>query len=258
MKNSTETQRDHFNTIAQEYSRTRESANHVLLKKLMWAAFFKRAKIKKIVFNKVLEPMCGMAEAYKMLRENFGDDFAYKGFDFSDEMVKLSKEKNKHLDIEWNDVTAFRGGEVKYDLIVILAGLHHVYSKVNSVVQTLSENQSKNGYFISFEPTHNNFIYETIRRKIYEKNEVFDSETEQGFDYQKFNKVFESNGYKKIDEVYPGLSSYILYFNPDAFPRLNVGGQWLVKMLFSLDRLFWSNWIGRKFSFATLTLWQKK
>ena len=61
----------------------------------------------------------------------------------------------------------------------------------------------------------------------------------------------------KVDEVYPGLLAYILYYNPDAFPALNIGGKFLVKGLFALDRLFWSGWIGRKLTFATMTIWKR-
>jgi len=68
---------------------------------------------------------------------------------------------------------------------------------------------------------------------------------------------FTDAGLAPKDLCFPGLSAYVLYYNPDAFPKLNLGGKKLVKTLFNLDRLFLRNTIGRVFSFATLSLWQK-
>ena len=68
---------------------------------------------------------------------------------------------------------------------------------------------------------------------------------------------FKDAGYEKVDEVYPGLLAYVLYYNPDAFPALNIGGGSLVRLLFCLDRLFWTTWVGRKMSFATMSLWRR-
>ncbi len=111
---------------------------------------------------------------------------------------------------------------------------------------------------MSFEPTHNNWLARRIRHPIYESNDLFDADTEQGFEYSDLDLYFKNAGYEKVDEVYPGLLAYILYYNPDAFPALNnVGGKFLVKGLFALDRLFWSGWIGRKLTFATMSIWKR-
>ena len=88
-------------------------------------------------------------------------------------------------------------------------------------------------------------------------NDLFDADTEQGFEYRDLERHFVEAGYRKVDEVFPGLLAYVLYYNPDAFPALNVGGTGLVRATFGLDRLFWTNAIGRKLSFATIGLWQR-
>jgi hypothetical protein len=125
------------------------------------------------------------------------------------------------------------------------------------VIKNLAGSLRSEGFFLNFEPTQHNFITRFIRNRIYRSNDIFDEDTEQGFDYPALSRYFRDAGFEKVDEVYPGLSAYVLYYNPDAFPFLNVGGAWLVKLLFALDRLFWGNMIGRKFSFATITLWKK-
>ena len=49
----------------------------------------------------------------------------------------------------------------------------------------------------------------------------------------------------------------MLYYNPDAFGWLNRGGAGLVRACFLMDRPFMRGHIGRKLSFATLSLWRK-
>ena len=113
------------------------------------------------------------------------------------------------------------------------------------------------GHFISLEPTHNNALLRAIRTRIYRKNALFDAGTERGFEFDDLSNCFHRNGFALEDQIYAGLSSYVLYYNPDAFPSLNIGGAGMVRFLFGLDSLCFRNWIGRAFSFATLSLWRK-
>lgn len=96
-----------------------------------------------------------------------------------------------------------------------------------------------------------------MRQRIYEKNALFDNETEQGFDLPALDAMFTQQQMMRVDQVYPGLLAYVLYYNPDAFPLLNRGGPRAVRSAFAIDRLFWRGWLGRTLSFATITLWRK-
>jgi hypothetical protein len=69
--------------------------------------------------------------------------------------------------------------------------------------------------------------------------------------------IFEKPGLKLRKILYPGLLSYVLYYNPDAFPFLNIGGRNLVDATYALDKLFYKNVVGRTLSFATLSIWTK-
>jgi SAM-dependent methyltransferase len=144
-----------------------------------------------------------------------------------------------------------------FDFIILIGGLHHVYSRTQDVLNSLKKSLRPGGYFLSFEPTHNNWLTRRIRRRIYKTNDLFDDNTEQGFEYRDLDRYFKIAGYNKVDEVYPGLLAYILYYNPDAFPALNCGEKFLVRSLFAIDRLFWNNCFGRKLSFATMSLWRQ-
>lgn len=256
MVNDLEQQREHFNGIAEKYFSARNHPNHVALKRLIWEHFFRRHPSIAHEVRSVIEPMCGMAEGYEILRQNTRADFDYLGFDYSEAMVEIARKDKPNLRVEWGDVTTFTSPVAPADLIILIGGLHHVYSRTNDVVANLTKALKPGGYFLNFEPTHNNWLARRARQKIYKTNSLFDNDTEQGFEREDLLAHFEKAGYEKVDEVAPGLAAYVLYYNPDAFPALNIGGPALVKTLFWLDRLFWTNWIGRKLSFATITLWR--
>ncbi|MBB5445178.1 MULTISPECIES: class I SAM-dependent methyltransferase [unclassified Paraburkholderia] len=257
MDNSVEQQRQHFNEISEKYFSARKDPNHLLLKELIWKNFLSRNKRIAPEIRRVLEPMCGMAEGYDILSKHLIEHMEYHGFDYSEKMVEFAKEVRPTLFIEWDDVTSFKASDNPYDMIILIGGLHHVYSRAPEVIKNLAQSLRSGGYFINFEPTQNNWLTRFVRNRIYKSNDIFDEDTEQGFDYSDLDRYFREAGYTKVDQVYPGLSAYVLYYNPDAFPLLNIGGKAAVRFLFALDRLFWGNLIGRKLSFATMSLWKK-
>ncbi|MFC5046826.1 methyltransferase domain-containing protein [Aquimarina hainanensis] len=254
MSDLIEQQREHFENISEKYYNARRATNHLCLKKLMWHFFFKNKKHLKNQQLSVLEPMCGYSEGKSILEENIGNLGSYEGFDYSSVLIKKVKEKNPALHVYVQDISTFKSDK-KFDIIIIIGGLHHVPSMCEQVVENLKNNLKEGGSFILLEPTHNNIIFRKIRERIYKKNELFDQETEKAFILKDLNQMFLKNGYTLKDQIYPGLLSYILFYNPDAFPFLNIGGKGLVKLLFRIDSLFFRNYIGRKLSFATLSLY---
>lgn len=251
-----EKQREHFENISEKYYNSRQLKSHLLLKDLMWDYFLKDKDCLKKNNLRALEPMCGYGEGKDILEKHLGTKILYSGFDYSKNLVEKIKKSNPLADVVEMDITKFNPTE-KYDLIIIIGGLHHVPFHVNSVLSKLYEALEKNGHFIYFEPTHNNWLFRKIRERIYKKNAFFDNDTERAFELKKINQVFLRHDFKIIDQIYPGLLSYIFYYNPDAFPFLNKGGNGLVKALFNFDKLFFRNFIGKKLSFATMTLLQK-
>ena len=253
-----EKQREHFNKISERYHSARSGANHLLVKDLIWRHFFARQSGLEGRVHRVLEPMCGMAEGYEILRKHVSEAFTYDGFDYSESMVELAKAHRPGLNLAHGDVTTYRTSGEPYDTIILIGGLHHVYSRAREVVGNLRDALKPGGLFISFEPTHDNWLWRRVRQRIYRSNDLFDADTEQGFEYRDLEGHFASAGFRKVDEVFPGLLAYVLYYNPDAFPWLNVGGATLARAAFAVDRLLWANWIGRKMSFATLGIWVRE
>lgn len=254
--NSVDQQREHFESISEAYFDARQHPNHLLYKKLMWGFFFQKNHRVLGGGEMVIEAMCGYSEGKAILEEHCLKDFEYTGFDYSESLVEKARKNFPNANIYVQDVTRFEGNE-QYDLMILIGGLHHVYAHVSTAMKCLSSALKPGGYMINLEPTQNNPLYRLARKKIYKENPLFDSETEQAFDLSELNNIYNQAGFKIEDQLYPGLLAYIMYYNPDAFPALNIGHLSTVKMLFNVEKYFYRSWLAMRFSFATLSLLKK-
>lgn len=251
-----EQQREHFEKVSPRYYTSRQSKNHLLLKELMWDYFLHDKPFLKKEGMRVLEPMCGYAEGKDILEKHLNVTIIYEGFDYSETLIDIVKKQNPLINIRKLDITRFNAMR-EYDLIILIGGLHHVYSRAGEAANRIALALKDGGFFINLEPTYNNPIVKWVSNEIYRRNALFDHETERRFDVKELNDIYQSNNLKLVDQIYPGLLSYILYYNPDAFPYLDIGKGGLTRFLFGIDRLFFRNFIGCKFSFATLSLLKK-
>ena len=254
-----EHQRAHFENISKKYYESRHTENHLVLKELLWGFFLRDKGVLRGRALRVLEPMCGYGEGRKIVQRFLTDRINYFGFDYSQPLVERARMESPGVRFEHLDVTRFalEPGEEPYDLIILLGGLHHVYQHAHVVVDRLSGALRSGGYFVNFEPTHNFTPLHWVRERIYKRNELFDAQTEQGFWLSELDALFRHGGYELVDQIYPGLLAYVLYYNPDAFPMLNVGNPAWVRRLFGLESMFFRSFLARKLSFATLSLWRK-
>lgn len=256
MSDQSARQQSHFDSIAKQYMDARKDERHLLLKGMIWAEFFRASKMVVGPNPRVLEAMCGIGEGRAIIDKNLGVTSDWHGYDFSPNMVAAAKEIHGPDRAFQADATTFVPTD-QYDIIIIIGGLHHVHWKAKEVVENLSAALRPGGYFIAFEPTHANLFYKYVRDRIYKKNSFFDRETERAFHVEELWSFFKKAELKHVRDLNFGLSAYTLFYNPDAFPALNRGPLGFVRLLWKLDRMFAHNAIGRFFSFATLTLWQK-
>lgn len=252
-----EKQKFHFEKIAKKYYESRQTPNHLYVKELMWDFFFLGKDYLKNHNVSVLEPMCGYSEGKKIIERFLLCNVKYEGFDYCETLVDTVKQIDPSIDIYRMDVTSYKASKL-FDIIIMIGALHHVPDNAKDIIQKMHHSLKDGGYFINFEPTNNSSLIRKIRENIYKKNSIFDYETERAFEYKEISSFFEEAGFKKVDQIFPGLLTYVLYYNPDAFPRLNIGGKKLVKFLFDFDKLFFRNFIGKKMSFTTLSLYQKQ
>jgi len=251
--NLVDQQREHFEDISDKYYRARQNPNHLLYKSLFWSSFFDPHQ--DILFDgaSVIEPMCGYSEGKAILEEHCKKSISYSGFDFSETLVQRAKEKFPSAHIFVQDVTKFES-DAQYDILILIGGLHHVYAQAGPVMERLVDAIKPGGHMIILEPTQNNFVYRRVRQRIYRSNPLFDDETERAFDLNELNEIFHQAGLVIKDQMYPGLLAYTLYYNPDAFPALNIGSDKFVRFLYRLEKKLYRSWLARKLSFATLSL----
>jgi len=197
-----ERQREHFESISDLYFESRQSKTHLLLKHLMWDGFLGRHPELKQPGMRVLEPMCGYAEGKRIVETYITKDIDYTGFDYSQPLVNRVREVDPSINITHGDVLSYelREGEGSFDLMVIIGGLHHVFSRAADALERLSITLKPGGHFINFEPTHNCFITRRVRERIYANNAVFDEQTEEGFELVDYNRLFDEAGYDKVDQ----------------------------------------------------------
>jgi SAM-dependent methyltransferase len=250
---NTDRQSRHFETIARRYFNARQSANHLLYKRLLWSAALRGIHFKDQGEIDVLEPMCGYAEGRAIVEMFYPGKIQYDGFDTSATLLEHAARTRPDCHLFKADINEFVP-QKKYDVIILIGGLHHVYRNAAPVLASMRSAIKDTGIFINFEPTHSCALTRCVRNRIYKRNSLFDADTERGFTLRELNGLYHDADFRIADQLYPGLLAYVLYYNPDAFPILNVGGSLLVKSLFGLDRAFFRTRTGRLMSFATLSI----
>jgi SAM-dependent methyltransferase len=248
-----ERQRAHFESVSQRYLTARTGANHLTLKALLWNDFLARNARWFERVERVLEPMCGYGEGKAILEAGLAKPFEYVGFDYSRPLVEEASRRLPGSRIFVADVTRFEA-QAQFDVVMLIGGLHHVHAHSEDVLRRLCRALKPSGCMISFEPTQNNAIARRVRERIYLRNPLFDAQTERGYDLAELNALYASAGLEIVDQAFPGLLAYVLYYNPDAFPVLNRGGTGSVRALYALERRFYRSAVARWASFATLTL----
>lgn len=262
MNKLTEQQRKHFNDIAEDYYEAINDRKAEYFRKLVYKELFRNTSLKKKLLNgekiKVLEAMCGFGFGRYILKALFVNaQFEYEGFDYSDEVVRIVKEKYPNENFSQQDVNTFISDK-EYDVIILLSGLHHVPNTAAQVVKNMYNCLKDGGTFINVEPTHNNFISRIICDRIYKHSKFYDYETERRFSLVELNSMYSDAGFKIERQIYPGIFAYLLWwYNPYPLFR-KIGNKKFVKKLFKFERPMYHNWIGKKFSVATFTVLHKE
>lgn len=113
------------------------------------------------------------------------------------------------------------------------------------------------GVLINFEPTYNNTIMRLITGSIYRMNASFENKTERRFSLNELNFMYEVVGFKTKKQLYPGLLSYLLWYNPQIFRRFNIGSKKFIKKIFTRECGLYTQSFARKWSVSTFSVLQK-
>jgi ubiquinone/menaquinone biosynthesis C-methylase UbiE len=254
--NKSEIQRKHFNKISKKYNSARLNKSHLAYKETWWNYLFKKLSLYTSISenSKGLEAMCGTAELSRLVINKF-QKMKFDAFDYSDAMVEEAKlaVKGYDIDIFQADAISFKRDQ-EYDLVILIGGLHHVPDNLKLVLDNIYSSLKPGGVFVCLEPTQNNILFKKIREYIYKKNSLFEESSERGFDLSELNDSISASKLQVIDQYYPGLIGYILFYNPDAFPFLNFGGIFIAKLFARIDLILSKTFVGKYFSFATWTI----
>ncbi|OGL47435.1 MAG: methyltransferase type 11 [Candidatus Schekmanbacteria bacterium RBG_16_38_10] len=258
-KDSVEIQREHFNHISKRYIESRSGKNHLAYKEVLWR--FILGKLAEYLPHKShimgLEVMCGNAEASKRI-VNFFPTVTMHASDLSDSMVVVAEKIGEdRITISQGDILKLDQKET-YDLIVVIGGLHHIPSNVQKGLHNIHNALKKGGIFLNLEPTHNNLLFRSVRERIYRTNSLFEENSERAFNLKEYHQYLADNKLRIIYQFYPGLLGYILYYNPDAFPGLNIGTPGIAKLMARMDIFLGRSFIGKFFSFATWVIAEKQ
>lgn len=257
----TDIQREHFNKISEAYIKGRSTTTHLEYKRIWWNFIGKELKnqLPKNAEILVLDSMCGNAEFSVELTKKI-ENVKVDAFDYSEEMVREARRKLKKYS---RKIKVFRADALKYenknkyDLVIIIGGLHHVPFGVKTVLKRVYNSLKKGGLFLNLEPTHNNIIWQKSREKIYKENPLFEESTEEAFTLEEYNKLLTKTGFNITYQIHPGLLGYVLHYNPDAFPSINIGTPFTARILAKIDLFLGKTFIGEYFSFATWTIAKK-
>ena len=257
--NKIEKQKKHFNSISEIYNKHRNNITTRSYLYLLWNYFFidlnKRLSNSKV---EILDLMCGNGAFIEIFKKNCKLEFDYTGIDISKNMIALAKKKYKKHKFVCRDVSALNLNNKKFDLVVIIGGLHHVYDQVDNILSLVKKHMHKDSIFINIEPTSNFILTEKIRDYIYKKNDIFDYETEKGFKMNELNKLYNLKGLNVVNQDFFGCLCYVLYYNPDAFPYLNKFGKYLLRPLFKFEKFFFKSFFFKKISFATFSILKRQ
>jgi SAM-dependent methyltransferase len=255
MADRVEAQRAHFESIASTYIEGRSGRNHLAYKAVMWNEVLAKLAQHLPANGSLigLEAMCGSAETSARLVESF-PNLTMDAFDLSESMVHAADDSlAKKVRVFQKDILQLEERDA-YDFAVIIGGLHHIAHDVDRGVRNICNALKEGGIFLNLEPTHNNVLWQTVRTKIYSENAIFEENSERAFTLKEYSDCLASNGFAVEDQFYPGLLGYVLYYNPDAFPMLNVGPPAMAKALAWLDLRLGTGSIGKYLSFCTWTI----
>ena len=259
--NTIESQRQHFDDIADSYLESRNNKAIEYLVDKMWNVLLKNVALPAVDKVHFLDAMCGNGDTFDGFRKLCSANIKYSAFDYSPKMVAIAKEKHPGCRIWEQDITTFCEPDT-YDIICIFGGLHHVHGHLQQVMSNIRDSLKVNGIFFSCEPTHSNSFFGKIRDYIYIKNAIFDHKTEKGFSIKELDNIASANHLFLERQIYPGLLSYVLITLPMIIPKT---GKFFDKNIvksayFKLTNIechLWDTTLARFFTFATFGCYRK-
>lgn len=215
----------------------------------------------------ILEPMfkginlenamiADLAAGIGMTSSIMGDYFPnakFTGFDISSKACSEYKEKLGFPSYEV-DLTKNYNSDLKFDAAIVIGGLHHCISDIETTINNIGKLIKKDGYFLMMEPNANYFL-EPIRKIWYKNDKYFESDTENALEHDKILNIGKDH-FKLVDVQYCGGIAYFLIFNSLIFRIPKSYKKIFKKVLFRQEKIY--NKLPGKLPFAYfLAKWKK-
>ena len=243
-------QKAHYETIHDDYSNhyyDKESLAY--RKKFILEPLFKGINLD----NAVIADLAAGIGMTSSIMESYFPNAKFAGFDISSKACEEYKEKLGFPSYEV-DLTKEYNKDVKFDVAIIIGGLHHCIIDLEMTINNIGNLIKKDGYFLMMEPNAN-YILEPIRKFWYKKDKYFEADTERALQHAEILKIGK-NHFKLLDVQYCGGPAYFLIFNSLLFRMPKSIKKLFKSILFKQESLY--NKLPGKLPFAYfLAKWQK-
>ncbi len=153
------------------------------------------------------------------------------------------------------DLTAENRDLPKFDVAMIVGGLHHCVSNLPGTFRTIDALLKPLGVLLMYEPNER-YALEAVRRFWYRHDRYFDAATEHALDHDEIARIAEEDSFLPLDCIYAGGPAYFLIYNSLIFRIPTMLKRYLAPPLFMLESAY--NHLPWKGCFPTfIARWRK-
>lgn len=201
--------------------------------------------------KKVLEAMCGSEQATPFFLEHGAE---ITGLDISEKLIESFKEKFPQCEAICTSIFENNIPDNSYDVVSIIAGLHHLHPRVDECVEEVFRILKPGGYFIFMEPQSGS-LPDVARKVWYKIDRAYFEENEGSVDINHLKKRFKGRfQYNRIRHT--GFLAFLLVYNSYVFRMPLHWKKYYSPFLLKVDK-FTEPLQGKFFSCIAVCQWQK-
>ncbi|MEO0443890.1 MAG: class I SAM-dependent methyltransferase [Pseudomonadota bacterium] len=209
MSTTEDLQKSHYNSISDDYAaHYGDEWSQKYRNKFVNEYLVKNISIEDSL---VLEAMCGSGETTAFLLDK---NAKVVGLDISDHEVENFKSRWQGCDAYCASIRETNFADNKFDVVIVVGGLHHVHPFVNEVIEEICRILKPGGYFCFFEP-HKGSFPDFVRSLWYKQDSLF-ADNEEGIDVDAIKEKF-SEQFTFVETRYGGNVGYLFVFNSLVF-----------------------------------------
>jgi len=243
-------QKAHYEAIHDDYSdHYYDKESLAYRKKFILEPLFKSINLD----NAIIADLASGIGMTSSIMGNYFPNAKFTGFDISSKACEEYKNKLGFPAYEV-DLTRPYESDLKFDVAVVIGGLHHCISDLETTINNIANLIKKDGHFLMMEP-NSCYVLEPIRKLWYKTDKYFEADTERALDHDVILKIARKN-FKLVDVKYCGGIAYFLIFNSLVFRMPKFVKKLFKSILFRQEVLF--NRLPGKLPFAYfLAKWKK-